>query len=70
MYGYIYLTTNLINNKKYIGKHRATKFEPDKYIGSGKILKEAILKEGIENFSCELIDTAENKEELNNKEKY
>ena len=31
-YGYIYLTENLINGKKYIGQHRAQEFEPNKYI--------------------------------------
>lgn len=27
MFGYIYETTNLINNKKYIGKHKSNKFD-------------------------------------------
>ena len=31
-YGYIYITTNNLNNKKYIRQH--TKFD-DKYLGSG-----------------------------------
>lgn len=35
MYGYIYLTTDTKTGKKYIGKHKATKFEFDKYKGSG-----------------------------------
>lgn len=42
MYGYIYLTTNLINGKKYIGQHASPVFEPDRYIGSGVILWKAI----------------------------
>ena len=43
MYGYIYLTINLINNKKYIGQHRANEFT-SKYKGSGKILTKAFKK--------------------------
>lgn len=30
---FIYITTNLINNKKYIGKHYG--FLNDEYLGSG-----------------------------------
>lgn len=45
MYGYIYLTTNLINNKKYIGQHKATKFS-ESYKGSGSFITKAFKKYG------------------------
>lgn len=70
MYGYIYLTTNLINGKKYIGQHKASKFEPDKYIGSGVWFKKAVLKYGKENFKCELIQECSSFDELNKQEEY
>ena len=54
MYGYIYLTTNLINNKKYIGRHQSDGFDSD-YYGSGKILTKAVEKYGIENFKVEIL---------------
>ena len=41
MFGYIYKTTNLLNNKIYIGQHKSELFDT-KYFGSGKILKNAI----------------------------
>ena len=63
----IYKTINLLNGKFYIGK--AEKNNPD-YLGSGKILKLAILKNGVENFKKEIIDSALTSEELNDKEKY
>lgn len=69
MYGYIYKTTNLINNKIYIGKHKSSKFNP-KYKGSGKLLKKAIKKYGYNNFETILICECENLKELNEKEKY
>lgn len=65
---YVYLTTNLINNKKYIGKHFG--FLDDNYLGSGKILKRAIKKYGKENFKKEILEIVENEEQLNLKEKY
>lgn len=67
MYGYIYLTTNLINNKKYIGQRKWNKIETirnDKYIGSGKILKQAIKKYGKSNFIKEILFICNSKEEL------
>lgn len=69
MYGYIYLTTNKINNKKYIGQHRSSNFNP-KYLGSGILLKEAIQKYGKENFTCEILSECESEQELNEKEIY
>ncbi len=69
MIGYIYLTTNLINGKIYVGKRKLKKFS-HYYKGSGTILREAFKKYGRENFSCILIDTAETNEELCTKEQY
>lgn len=70
MYGYIYKTTNLINNKIYIGQKKSSKFLGEKYLGSGIRLKEALYKYGQENFKTELIDTAESQDDLDIKEKY
>ena len=67
MYGYIYLTTNTVNNKKYIGQHLG-EFTTE-YLGSGKILKKALNKYGKENFTVTLLDIANSKEELDNLEK-
>lgn len=67
-YGYVYLTTNLINNKKYIGQHKSNKFD-ESYKGSGKRLQSAIEKYGWENFKCEILEWAESKEHLNDLEK-
>lgn len=69
MYGYIYLTTNLINGKKYIGQHQATEFDKN-YSGSGKLIKQAFKKYGRSNFKTELIESCNNQDELNKREKY
>ena len=61
----IYKTTNLISGKFYIGKD---KYNNENYIGSGKILKNAIYKYGKENFTKEIIEFCNNYEELNEKE--
>ena len=67
MYGYIYLTTNTVNNKKYIGQHKG-EFTTE-YLGSGKVLKQALSKYGKENFTVIMLDTANSKEELDSLEK-
>lgn len=69
MFGYIYKTTNLINGKIYVGQHKAETF--DKYYkGSGQLLTHAFKKYGKSNFACEVLATAETKEELNTLEIY
>lgn len=70
MYGYIYLTTNIINGKKYIGQKKSDKFLGTKYLGSGSILIKAINKYGRNNFKVELLCECSSKEDLDNKEIY
>lgn len=71
MYGYIYKITNLITGKIYIGQHKYDKPELDNsYITSGVIINESINKYGLENFNRELVDIADDLEELNQKEIY
>lgn len=62
---YIYRITNEINGKYYLGR-RSCKCNPskDSYMGSGKVLKLAIEKYGLENFSKEILCFAETAEEL------
>lgn len=68
MFGYVYVTINKINGKKYIGKHKSSVFD-NKYCGSGTILKKAILKNGRENFHTDVIRWCKTEAELNESEK-
>lgn len=63
MFGYIYETTNIINGKTYIGKCKG-KFN-EKYYGSGKLLRQALRKYGVENFIIVLLCECNTEEELN-----
>lgn len=62
-YGFIYLTTNLINDKKYVGQ-RSYSRKHEIYLGSGALLLKAIKKHGKENFKREILEEAQTKEEL------
>lgn len=70
MFGYIYKTTNKLNGKIYIGQKKSEKFLHEKYLGSGKILHQAILENGKENFSIELLEECDTSEQLNEREIY
>jgi len=61
----VYITTNNINGKKYIGKHNGKNVN---YLGSGKILKDAINKYRKENFKKEIIYTCKSEKEAYEKE--
>ena len=66
MIGFIYLTTNLVTGKKYIGKRQTTwaKAAVDRYFGSSKALKEDIKILGIDNFKRDILCEAATREEL------
>lgn len=74
---YIYKITNLVNQKAYIGQttktiqqrwiqHQYDAFHKNKQTHFVRALR----KYGIENFKVEQIDTAENQQKLNEKERY
>lgn len=69
MYGYIYETTNIINGKKYIGKHKSTDFDCE-YLGSGVAITEAVKKYGKENFVVTLLEECDSLSQLNAQEVY
>jgi group I intron endonuclease len=68
MFYTIYQTTNLTNGKIYIGYH-STEDLNDQYLGSGKILKQAIDRVGVENFKREILYVFPTKEEALQKER-
>ncbi|HLO11581.1 MAG TPA: hypothetical protein VK190_04930 [Pseudoneobacillus sp.] len=69
MYGYIYLTTNMINGKMYIGQKKNDKYW-NSYLGSGILLKKAIKKYGKENFIKIILCKTYNAKDANKKEKF
>lgn len=69
MKSYIYMTTNLVNGKKYIGRRTSDTFIED-YFGSGVHLQKALKKYGKENFSVKLIEALNTIEEAIEREQY
>ena len=71
-FNFVYITTNLINGKQYVGDHSCNNLEKDNYLGSGKIvLWPAIEKYGKENFKREILEFFPTKQEaFDAQEKY
>lgn len=69
MYGYVYLTTNKVNGKKYIGQHKSSTYDKN-YIGSGIVFKKAVDLYQKHNFSIEVLCECDSKDELDNMEIY
>jgi hypothetical protein len=66
--GFIYIWTNNVDGKKYLGKCWG---EPaSSYKGSGKYFRRALAKYGIENFDREILEFCYSKEDLRNQEQY
>lgn len=55
-YSYVYCITNLINGKKYIGSRTAINHLNDnQYLGSGKLISQALKKYGRKNFIKDIL---------------
>jgi len=63
-FGFIYITTCTVNNKKYLGQRKYSRGWKD-YLGSGVAFCKAVEKYGKENFHREIICEADTAEELN-----
>ncbi len=68
MYYTVYKTTNTVNGRFYIGKHK-TRDLNDGYMGSGKLLRQAIEKYGKDKFLKEILFIFNNEEDMSKKEK-
>lgn len=68
MHYYLYEIKNNINGKIYIGVHK-TKSIDDGYMGSGKVILNAIEKNGIKNFTKTILETFDSEEQMYLREK-
>lgn len=65
------MTQNLVTGRKYIGKRKCScEIADDTYLGSGKILKQAITKYGVQNFSKTIIEVCSSENECNARERF
>lgn len=67
-FNFIYKTTNQVTNRYYIGMH-STDDMNDGYLGSGRVLSRSILKYGEANHIREILEYANNRCDLRDREK-
>lgn len=65
IYGYVYLTINLLNGKRYVGQTIQWSSLNIDYLGSGKLILKAIQKFGKENFKIQLLEYVFEQEGVN-----
>jgi hypothetical protein len=68
MFYYLYEVKNKINGKVYVGVHKTQNLN-DGYMGSGKVLKRAIEKHGVENFTKTILEHFDSAEAMYAREK-
>ncbi len=65
-YNFVYVTTNLVDGKQYIGDHSTNNLN-DGYLGSGRpYFKNALIKYGKENFEIKILEQFKTKEKAFN----
>lgn len=70
-YHYVYKTTNLINQKFYVGRHSSNKNpEKDNYLGSGEVFSQSFRKNGRKNFKREILEFCRDFEILCKREEF
>jgi group I intron endonuclease len=67
-YNFVYITTNLVNGKQYVGDHSTNDLD-DGYLGSGLLIQKSVSKYGKKNFERKIIKICETKEEAFNLQK-
>jgi group I intron endonuclease len=65
---FIYLTTNNVNGKKYLGSHYG-KLD-DGYLGSGKLFLRALNRYGAENFTREILEVVDRDSQFEREQHY
>jgi|AntAceMinimDraft_10_1070366.scaffolds.fasta_scaffold06500_3 group I intron endonuclease len=65
---YVYVTTNLISSKQYVGDHSTNNLD-DNYLGSGGVFRCAIKKYGRNNFEKEILEFFNTKQKAFNAQK-
>ena len=65
---FLYRTTNIKNNKFYIGVHETFNID-DGYLGSGKKFKNSLYYHGKENFKREILEYFDDRKSMYDKEK-
>lgn len=69
-FNYVYITTNLVNGKQYVGDHSTNNLN-DSYLGGGRLFKLKMNEYGKENFKKEILEFFNSKEDaFNAQEKY